>query len=197
MTPLTAPSYYQLTVSAPAVARNILEYADRTATFSLAVFVLALVCLGRPRPIIDEPTRRLIVSGAAWLVGAIAPMILLPVRSDLYACLPSVGVCLAVSALCARALAQATASRRRTALLTALAVLVMLGPVFYVRTDRWVSLADGLGDARRPDPPDRPVAGRVRRRDDDDRSGRATRGRPLTRLNDAFFLTTNRRLKLD
>ncbi len=140
MTPGDAPSFYQMSLAA--LPANVLEYADRAATVSAAVLLLALVTLGRARPFTDQRTRAIVWCGLVWLVVSFGPTILLPVRSDLYACLPSVGACLAAAAVCTRLWDASTAVRRQRAAVAGLVLLALASPVYYIRTIRWTSLAE-------------------------------------------------------
>src|SRR5206468_4125539 len=87
-------------------------------------------------------TRAIVACGLVWLAGCFATTIALPVRSDLYALLPSVGVCLAASALLADRWHASGAARRQRALLAAAVLPVLLSPLYYSRTRKWVGLAD-------------------------------------------------------
>jgi hypothetical protein len=90
MTPWTAPPYYRFTARPSVIARNIWEYADRAMTLPAAVAAVALVLL-RPSGKRELFSKRVVVCGAAWLVGGYGLTVFLPVRSSLYACFhPSV-----------------------------------------------------------------------------------------------------------
>jgi hypothetical protein len=142
MMPWTAPAYYAFTFAPSAVFRNLFEYLDRSSTFAIAATVVALVLL---RPIRWRPgpaTRRVLVCGAVWMAGGLAITVFLPVRSDLYACLPSIGACLAAAFVVDRAWAWSTPARRRYTLMAAVIVPIALAPMYMSRAARWVSLAD-------------------------------------------------------
>ena len=87
--PMTAPSFYQFTFAPAVVARNAFEYLDRGATASLAVIAIAAVATG-VRPSIDPRRGRLLLACACWFAGGYGLTLFLPVRSSLYAVLPSV-----------------------------------------------------------------------------------------------------------
>lgn len=142
MTPATAPPYYRPTFDVVALARNIAEYTDRVATLPVVALLLAVAILGRARPLLDPATRAIVSAGLAWIVGAFALTVFVPVRSDVYVCLPAVGACLIAAALTARLWAPASAARQRRALVAAVIILVALSPVYFVRTGRWVKPAE-------------------------------------------------------
>jgi hypothetical protein len=66
-------------------------------------------------------------------LGGYALTMFLPVRSDLYACFPSVGPSLAAAAVCGRLWDRAPPDRQRRALVAALIVVMIAGPVHYAR----------------------------------------------------------------
>lgn len=141
MTPLSAPSYYRFTVAPVHVATNILQYADRACTWAgLILLLLALIVRRRPR--FARAERRVMTAGLTWLALGYALAIFLPVRSSLYACLPSVGAVLIAAAVATalwRELAPANAMRTATA---ALVLPFVLWPLYHVRNRRWVEPAD-------------------------------------------------------
>ena len=144
MTPGTAPSYYRFTLDPRAVARNALEYADRSLTLSTVVVILAWTTL-RSRG--EERDRgaglaTLIVTCAVWIVGGFALTVFLPVRSSLYACFPSVGGCLIAAALCQRCWIASSEPARQRALIAAIALTLVAAPVHYLRTNRLVRQAN-------------------------------------------------------
>ena len=136
MTPGTAPEWYQLTFSVSRLYRNGYIYLDQVATAAVAVTLVALVLLGRPRPPFDRDTRQILALAASWVIGTFGLTIWLMPRSDLYVCLPSVGVCLAAAYLCQRCWQQSTAARRRLALLAVLVIVPLTAPVHYLRTTK-------------------------------------------------------------
>ncbi|MEQ1575711.1 MAG: hypothetical protein ABL993_15840, partial [Vicinamibacterales bacterium] len=138
--PVSAPAEYQFTFAPPAIARNILEYLDRGA--SLAVVVVAvLAILARRVPRTNEPERRIVVFGACWFVAFYLITIFLPVRSSLYATLPSIGSALIVAGV-ASAAARVEPARFRRAATGLLILAILLVPIYRQRNIRWVSLAD-------------------------------------------------------
>lgn len=140
MTPLTAPSEYRFTLNASHLWVNIGEYLDRAATPSFAVMLFCIVALGLPR-LVGQDWRR-IGCAAAWFIGGFALTVFLPVRSDLYAVLPSVGACLAAALVVDRAWAQASSRGRVIAATACVVAPLLLAPVLIQRSGRWVDLAD-------------------------------------------------------
>ena len=194
MTPATAPSYYRFTHEPGVLTRNVGEYADRTSTTAVGTLLL-LALLLRPGLIaLDPRTRALVACGAIWAVAFLLPALLLPVRSSLYACLPSVGTCVAAAAVATRWWSLSTPVRRRHALIGAVIAPCLLGPVYYARTDRWVRMAEfsrralsDLETALKPFPDDSNIV------IVDDRSTRANVASVFsTLLRDGFQVTTGR-----
>ncbi len=102
-TPTTAPSFYRYSFEPSVIFGNVLSYSDRTVTFT-AVVLLLMVVVGRPRGVeLHVFERRNIAFGVWWVLCAFVPTILLPVRSSLYVCFPSVGVALAGATIAAGA----------------------------------------------------------------------------------------------
>lgn len=136
LTPSTAPTYYALSASPDVLVPNVLEYIDRSLTFAAAALLLGFLLLVRRRPSaawFGEQERRVALKGGVWLVLTHALTVLVPVRSDLYACLPSVGAAL-MAAAAGRALAsQVPESRRRAATALALVLPLLLVPVYWGR----------------------------------------------------------------
>jgi hypothetical protein len=143
MTPSTSPSFYSFTFAPLDVVKNVLEYLDRAATFSTVVLLLACLVAWR-LPDVTARTRRLAVAGAIWFAGAYALTVFLPVRSSLYACLPSVGAALIIGSLLQdlwSARGVDVAHRRRLIAAAIVTPLVLL-PVYWARNTRWVEIAD-------------------------------------------------------
>jgi hypothetical protein len=159
--------------------------------------LLAVLVLGRARPLWDRELRSVLLCGAIWLVGGFGATVFLPVRSDLYACFPSVGVCLVAAAVGARLWQASTEALRRRALAGALGLLVVMTPVYVARTERWSSLAE-FGAATLADltrlTASLPAGATVVIHDD--RSERTNMSTAFgTLLNEAYFVTTGRKLE--
>ena len=144
-TPSTSPWFYQFTFDPFRVVTNAGEYLDRACTFSLLAAALCALLAWR-RPTWTPMVRRCTLLALLWLIGGYALTVFLPVRSSLYACLPSGGMAI-LSALLIVTLwesIQVPAQRRRV--LAAVVVPVLLLPVYWSRNERWVELADLGGD---------------------------------------------------
>jgi hypothetical protein len=141
ITAATAPPYYRFTFAAPALLRNAAEYADRACTFAAAVTLLAWGILrpGNPSP---APRSGRTACGVIWIIGGYAVTLFLPVRSSLYACLPSIGAALVAAEICATRWASASASRRRVALWCVVFLPVLGMPIYVARDRRWTRLAE-------------------------------------------------------
>lgn len=141
MTPVTSPWFYSFTFAPMDLVKNVLEYLDRAGTFS--VIVLGLACLAAWRlPRVSARTRRLAILGAIWFAGGYALTVFLPVRSSLYACLPSAGAALIAGSLIQDLWSAVDASRQRRLIVTAAVASVVLLPVYWERNTRWVEIAD-------------------------------------------------------
>jgi hypothetical protein len=133
-----APSYYQLSTSG--TLRNFAEYADRSGTVAVAVMIVLILASGR-RPAFDEPERRVLHLSILWIVGTFAITLWLPVRSSLYAVLPSIGTSLIAGATASWAIRTNPARFRSVAIVLSLLVVLLI-PVYRIRNVRWVSIAD-------------------------------------------------------
>lgn len=136
LTPSTAPTYYALSASPAVLVPNVLEYADRSLTFAAAALLLGLLLLVRRMPSarwFGTPERRVALYGGVWLVLTHLLTVLVPVRSDLYACLPSVGAALMAMAAGRAIWRQVPASRLRWAAAVTLALPLSLVPVYWGR----------------------------------------------------------------
>jgi len=133
MTFASAPPYYQLGFVPHVVWRHAYLYADQIATFSILVTLSACLLFGA-WPRVDRRTMTFAALGALWVVGGYGLTLFVPARSDLYSCLPSVGVCLVAAVVCEEVWQRAAPRRRSLALTASLAACVALSPVYYVRT---------------------------------------------------------------
>lgn len=142
MTPSTAPWFYRPTLDPRAIARNLVEYADRSLTFFAALTVIAAVVYGwRP---ISQTRRALIIAAAVWFAGGYVLTMWLPVRSSLYGVLPSVGSALACAAACdalRKPKGVGSLFARDVRMAAALACVLLLIPIYKRRNDRWVAPA--------------------------------------------------------
>ena len=138
--PADAPTYYRLSFSPATLAANVLQYADRALTWPLVAALVVLAAAAR-RPILDEVERRAILFGAIWLACTFALTIFVPVRSSLYAVLPSVGSAIAAGAIASAAM-RAESRRTRRAIAALVILPFLLIPIYWRRNERWVRLAD-------------------------------------------------------
>jgi hypothetical protein len=132
LTPGTAPDFYRLSIAA--IGGNWLQYLDRALTFPAALLVLGMFAMTRRDFRLTSLERSIVMKGSVWLVLGFALTIMVPVRSSLYVCLPSVG-----SALLAAAVGSAEwrAMRRRPAIVAALLIgPLALMPVYRARNSR-------------------------------------------------------------
>jgi hypothetical protein len=197
MTPANAPGYYQFTFEPSAVARNALEYADRAITTSAIAVILGLLLLWPKGFRLDTVQRRILLCAALWLAGGYAITLFLPVRSSLYAIVPSIGACLAAAVVLSAAWQSADLPHRFRALCAAILLPLCAMPVYLARTAS-VPLADfstqvlrDIRDATHGIPDDATVV------IIDDRSTKINVAAAFgTLLDDAVLLTTGRRLNM-
>lgn len=154
--PTTAPPFYRPSLEPWLLLRNVLEYTDRACTFPLAAALL-LSALTARRPRLGAMERRWLEMGLLWLIGGYGLTVFLPVRSSLYACLPSVGPVLAAAAVSTAVWAAASEQGRRRALAAAALIPFLVIPIYRARNVRWVTPAEvsshvieGLGEGVPP-----------------------------------------------
>src|SRR6185503_17070084 len=133
--------YYQFTFEPAVVLRNALEYADRAVTTSAIAVLLGLLLLWPKRVRLDPMPRRIVVCAAIWLAGGFGITVFLPVRSSLYAIVPSIGACIAAAVVLSACWQSADLPHRFRALGAAILLPVCLMPVYLARTAS-VPLAD-------------------------------------------------------
>ncbi len=132
-TPSTAPSYYQLDFTLGRLLTNLLQYADRAATFG-ALVVLLFWVVARPRRLtLNATDRTTIMFGAAWCVLGFALTIFLPARSSLYVCFPSVGVALAAAVVIESWWTSTPNVGRARAVVAGLLLPFLLWPLYHAR----------------------------------------------------------------
>ena len=137
-----APEVYAPSFAFSRLMENLPEYLDRTSTFT-AVIVLLAVAMCRPTVnAFRKSDRPIIVFGLLWWIGGLALTMFLPVRSSLYACLPSVGSVLIGTVVISGVWSSVPRSRQRNAVLAGLALPFLLWPVYRERNSRWVREAD-------------------------------------------------------
>jgi hypothetical protein len=143
-TPATSPWFYQFTFDPFRVVTNAAEYLDRACTFSGLTVVIGMA-LAWNRPGWTPAIRRLALLALIWLIGGYALTVFLPVRSSLYACLPSAGVAMLAATLIESVSTRVSPVARRR-MLVAAAIPLLLLPVYWSRNERWVELADLGGE---------------------------------------------------
>ena len=124
--PQSAPSFYRPIFEPAAIARNVLEYADRSSTLALVVVVLSFLVVRR-WPALQAGERWWMGATAAWLICGFGLTVFLPVRSSLYAPFPSVGSALIAAILIAAMVRKSTPVQQRW--LFGLAIVAVLGLV--------------------------------------------------------------------
>jgi hypothetical protein len=134
-TPVTAPPYYRFTFDPLELGRNVLEYADRSATFTAAI-LLALLLAVRGTRRMEPKERRWVFLGIAWLIGGFGVSVFVPTRSSLYVCLPSIGVAIAGAAVAGCIWSRAEPRVRSAAFVTAAVVPLALVPLLHARNAR-------------------------------------------------------------
>jgi len=132
--PATAPRFYQFSFSLEAIARNALEYADRSTTIVATALLIGAV-IYRRAPTIDARTRQLFVMLSVWFCGMFALTLWLPVRSSLYAVCPSVATATAGAVVLDR---MRRSPRNLTVELVLAAVTLAAIPLYSIRNDPWV-----------------------------------------------------------
>jgi MFS family permease len=139
--PFSAPGYYRFVRQPLRLLRNVLEYADRSATLALLlVFVSSLLLFRFPRP--TQKDWRTIAIGSIWFVGGIGLTAFLPLRSSLYAVFPSVGPAFASACLLHSMWQEGRDGGRRRLLTAAMLILIVLVPLYRQRNGRWVMGAE-------------------------------------------------------
>ena len=137
MTPGTAPDAYQFTFEPASLVRNALEYFDRAASLPLAaalVVSLAVWC----RPHFHRRHRVWFLMGLTWMAGGYAITLFLPIRSSLYACLPSVGAALAGAAYLNAVWLDTESRLRRRMLTVGITMALVAVPAHWTRNQSWI-----------------------------------------------------------
>jgi hypothetical protein len=139
--PSDAPSYYQFAFSPLGIGRNVLEYADRAGTTAAIVIVVLAAATRLRAGFIDAAERSVLIFAALWVAATYAITVFLPIRSSLYALLPSIGTALAAGVVAAAAARRDPRMFRFAAIGLILATFA-LNPVYRARNLRWVTLAE-------------------------------------------------------
>jgi hypothetical protein len=142
LTVASAPAYYRLDFSVARLLSNGPEYLDRSLTFTVVVVLLLWLVY---RPNLSGPFRshrRLFWFAAIWWVCGFAVTMFIPVRSSLYACVPSIGFAIAAAAVLSDAWHQLDTTRRRRVVLAGLILPFALWPVYHLRNKDLVDATD-------------------------------------------------------
>lgn len=135
----TAPSFYRFTTDPMLLVRNVIEYADRSMTLAAAVTLAGIAALGRFPQLTSEDKYRML-KATIWLIGGFAVTLWLPVRSSLYAVLPSVGGAIVAATLLAASAKQVDARRAWQVAGVGLVLPFLLVPIYWSRNGRWTAL---------------------------------------------------------
>jgi hypothetical protein len=149
-TPASAPSYYRYQFGISTFIENAVAYSDRVGTTAVGALFVFWLAAGAPgvhpagKGGADGRTdaRNLVAKGAIWITLSLAPTILLPVRSSLYAVLPSAGAMLIISHFGERIVQRAAPASVRRAAVVVSALFVALLPAYRVRNTRYVNEAE-------------------------------------------------------
>jgi hypothetical protein len=135
-----APAYYRLTFDPRVVVKNAAEYLDRGATWPAVAAVLMFLFTPGGTSLNDDE-RRVVRFGVVWFVLMFAVTEFLPVRSSLYAVVPSIGSAIAAASFASRA---QRAAPHRFALVstTLIAGAAALIPVYRMRNQGLIQPAD-------------------------------------------------------
>ena len=136
-----APPFYQFDYNPLHVARNIFEYADRSATLAIGLVIAAMIAF-RSAPNFEPEDHRRVLMGAVWLALGFAVTIWLPVRSSLYAVFPSIGVAIATGAIVTAITRRIDEGRAWRLAIAAMILPFLLLPVYWARNVRWTELRD-------------------------------------------------------
>jgi len=139
--PTNAPPYYRFTFDPLLLGKNLIEYADRSASFAVAGLLVLLLIVRHVRRF-DDNERAWILRGLVWLVGGFGLTMFLPARSSLYACLPSVGVALAGAAMARSLWSRATPIVQSRLLIVAVVTPLALVPLLRSRNHQARRAAD-------------------------------------------------------
>jgi len=143
LTAASAPAFYRLDFSpALLLSKNGPEYLDRSVTFSAAVLLLFWLTHLKTLRLDWNRHRRLFWYATVWWICGFAITIFIPVRSSLYACLPSIGVAILAAGVIAEWASQLDDVRRRRAVVAGLAIPFLLWPVYHFRNKDLVDATD-------------------------------------------------------
>jgi hypothetical protein len=136
----TAPWFYQPTTDARLLVRNALEYLDRGVTIGVIVGIVACAAFAAI-PLLTSRDRRVLVAATVWFLGGFALTVWIPVRSSLYAVFPSVGTAIAIAVVVDALRRTASRPLYEIRFTAALAVVLLLAPMYRIRNAPWVEAA--------------------------------------------------------
>lgn len=136
--PWNAPADYRPVLEARHVIGNVIQYADRTLSFAVALMFLAWIITRRRGAARGAMTPA--IYGLPWVAIALLPILALPVRSSLYVLLPLVGSSVAAASLIERWISSAP-TRQRLAVAMTIVLLVTLVPFHRSRQREWSGAA--------------------------------------------------------
>jgi len=123
------------------VGRNVLEYLHRSGTFGAGLTIVLLLFAGRMNVALTAEEKQTIRFGAIWVVCFYAITVFLPVRSSLYALVPSIGSALVVATI--GSAVERISARRFDFYCAAMALTaVCLISAYSQHNDRWVDPAN-------------------------------------------------------
>ena len=128
----SAPEYYRLALSLPLLLSNLVSYLERSVLLSVLVLPLFFILLRRSPQATPVSWRNRAAVTVLCLLGfavAIAPMALVPSRSNLYVFLPSMFVACALASLCRMSGRWPSATQAARPLIIVLLVLVTASTV--------------------------------------------------------------------
>jgi len=128
--------YYRFVTDVGSIAINVAHYLDRAATLAVAGMLLASVVAWR-LPRFSRQESVVLKMAGVWFAAAYALTVLLPVRSSLYACFPSVGASLVAGVWISHVCQGLPKTRWRTIAVALLVVAVGTVPIYWIRNARW------------------------------------------------------------
>jgi len=141
LTAASAPAYYRLDFSVARLLSNGPEYLDRSLTFTAAVLLVFWIAC---RPAVQDmrPAGKLMSFAVVWWISGFAITMFIPVRSSLYACLPSIGFCIVAAEMLERGWNRLAEPRRALAIGAGLFLPFALWPVYHFRNKDLVDATD-------------------------------------------------------
>jgi hypothetical protein len=142
LTAASAPAFYRLDFSLARLMSNGPEYLDRSLTFTVVVVLLLWLAYRPNFGAAFQAHRRLFWFAIVWWVCGFAVTMFIPVRSSLYACVPSIGFAIAAAAVLSDGWHQLDAKRQERAVVAGLILPFALWPVYHLRNKDLVDATD-------------------------------------------------------